>query len=592
MKRNRLRTIAVRILAVSVLIIATSGCDTLDENVIDESLEGEGRSGQVEGAIAPAYGQLSDIWLHTKNFGLQQVSSDAAILPFRGGVDWFDGGKFISVHKHLMTPSNVMVTDSWNSTTRAISRTVTAIEDLRPLAENGNEEAQEALREMRALRAYANMLLLDSWGLAFKKEAAGERSEILRREEAVEYIKSELESVVDGIGANKGPGRLTQGAVWGLLARLHLNAAVYRNPYYEGDSPNFREEDLDKVIEYSDNIINSGRYSLSSEFFDLFKDGNINNPELIFAADHRGVRADAHNRWAYWSLPGDLRPRPESPEADGTDGPALTPDFALTWKDEYGSFEAAEQDPRFYMEETPVPDSLQDLSGVSPGNDEDHFFCVEPTGFEVDKGILRGVVWGPREGPSGRFLTCEDGRTRIYPVIQESGKNAGDIYIETTLEVNFTNQGRLHRKGFRFSKFQCSRTSPDCNDFSSVSLPFLRLGEVSLNRAEAKLRKGNVAGALDDVNTLRTARDARPNQTLSPLTSGDLDLERLYRERGFELYWEEGHRRRDQIRFGTYEDSWTEKSNSDPNKRLFPIPQSVVDGASNVEGFLEQNRGY
>jgi len=63
------------------------------------------------------------------------------------------------------------------------------------------------------------------------------------------------------------------------------------------------------------------------------------------------------------------------------------------------------------------------------------------------------------------------------------------------------------------------------------------------------------------------------------------------RERGFELYWE-GLRRTDQIRFGTYEDSWTEKTNSDVNKRLFPIPQSAIDGASNAGDFLTQNPGY
>ena len=151
----QMKSNTLRILAISVLIMAISGCDTLtlDEEVLDESLEGAGRSGAVEGATAPAYGQLSTVWLHTRYFGLQQVSSDAAILPFRGGVDWFDGGKFIAVHQHLMTPSNVMVTDSWNAITRDISRTVTAIEQLRPRAEEGNAEAEEALREMRALRA-------------------------------------------------------------------------------------------------------------------------------------------------------------------------------------------------------------------------------------------------------------------------------------------------------------------------------------------------------------------------------------------------------------------------------------------------------
>ena len=122
-----------------------------------------------------------------------------------------------------------------------------------------------------------------------------------------------------------------------------------------------------------------------------------------------------------------------------------------------------------------------------------------------------------------------------------------------------------------------------------MDLVLLRLGEVYLNRAEAKLRNGDAGGALSDVNTLRSARNARPDQTPADLASIDLDI--LYRERGLELYWE-GLRRTDQIRFGTYEEPWTEKTDSDVRKRLFPIPQRAIDGASNEEGFLVQNEGY
>ena len=158
-----------------------------------------------------------------------------------------------------------------------------------------------------------------------------------------------------------------------------------------------------------------------------------------------------------------------------------------------------------------------------------------------------------------------------------------------TEEINFTNEGSLHNTGYRVSKYQFSRTSPNANNFSSIDLVMMRLGEIYLMRAEAKLRKGDAAGALTDVNTVRTSRTARPDQTPESLTSIDLDV--MFRERGFELYWE-GFRRGDQIRFGKYEDSWTEKTDSDVNKRLFPIPQSAVDAASGIDGFLDQNPGY
>ena len=107
-------------------------------------------------------------------------------------------------------------------------------------------------------------------------------------------------------------------------------------------------------------------------------------------------------------------------------------------------------------------------------------------------------------------------------------------------------------------------------------------------RAEAKLRKSNdAAGALADVNTVRAARTFTTPPP--PLEAMDLDL--LFRERGFEFYWEM-LRRSDMIRFGKYEGTWTEKTNSNKQRRIFPIPQSAIDGASNLPDYLVQNPGY
>ena len=583
MKKNRLLFTMM-----AILMVINWGCTDLEEEVLDESLTGAGQAEAISGAIAPAYGQVSWTWRHTNYFGLQLIAADEGILPYRGGTDWFDGGKFLATHQHLITSGNDLVGSSWNELTKNISRAISAIEVLEPLAEGGNAEANGALQEMIALRAYLNMLVLESWGIVFDKENSSDISTILRGQEAVDYLESELSSVVNQINTNLGPGRITQSAVWGLLARLHLNAAVYRDPY---GTPDFQSEDMNRVIEYTDNIINSGQYSLSPEYFDLFNDENNSNPEIIFSLDQRGVLRREHSRWAYWSIAGSLFPRPEFPSADGTDGPAITSDFYQTWVDAYGEVDPAEADARFYQQNIIIPEELQDLTGMSPDNDEDHFYCIPDTDFEINRGILRGVLWGPRKGPDGEFIRCDDGSVRIYPVIQRKGNGPDrDVgYVVHTEEVDFTNEGRLHNKGYRCSKYQFSRTSPNGNNFSSVDLVIMRLAEIYLMRAEAKLRLGDNAGALVDVNTVRASRTARPSQTPPALSTIDLDI--LFRERGFELYWE-GFRRGDQIRFGKFEDSWTEKTSTDVSKRLFPIPQSAIDGASSAQGFLVQNQGY
>ncbi|MBC7687402.1 MAG: RagB/SusD family nutrient uptake outer membrane protein, partial [Aquabacterium sp.] len=73
--------------------------------------------------------------------------------------------------------------------------------------------------------------------------------------------------------------------------------------------------------------------------------------------------------------------------------------------------------------------------------------------------------------------------------------------------------------------------------------------------------------------------------------AGPLTLDLLLRERGFEFYWEM-NRRTDMIRFGKYESPFTEKTNTDKKKRIFPIPQTAIDGATNIPDYLVQNAGY
>jgi hypothetical protein len=581
-----MKTIRFRkILPAAAFLLAFLSCTTLEEEVLDESLTGTGQAEIVSGSIAPVYGMLRQVWLHTNNFGLQEVASDEGILPYRGGTDWFDGGKFIAVHQHLMTPGNSLVGDSWTFITLTLSRAVAAQEQLSLEVENGNSSAQNPLYEMVAMKAYLNMLALDNWGLVFKKDRSSQQTEILRGQEAVDFLESELESVVNLIGNSNGPGRMNKHAVEALLARLYLNAAVYREPY---GTPNFRAEDMDKVIQYTNSIINGG-YSLSPEYFALFNDDNNTNPEIIFSLDQRGVLQTEHSRWQYWSISGDQVPRPEFPSTRGTDAVAATPDFIQTWYDAYGNVDPADADARFFQENTVIPENLRDLTGVNPTNDAEHYYCVDAKEFEMDRGIIRNTIWGPRKDASGNILKCADGKVRIYPVINRRSSGANIRYVDHTFQVDFTNEGSLHNTGHRFSKYQFSRTAPNCCSNSSADIVLVRLGEVYLMRAEAKLRKGDNAGALADINALRTSRNARPAQTPAPLNSIDLNI--LFRESGFELYWE-GFRRTYQIRFGKYEDTWTEKTDRDVNKRLFPIPQRAIDGASNIKGFLVQNQGY
>lgn len=573
----------ITILSLGTLV--ATGCTDLSEEIIDESLDATTENLTL-GVMAPAYGPLPDAFTHTKNYGLQLISSDQGILPPRGsGNDWYDGGKYIELKQHNTTTTNVVVRDTWNAFTLMLSRTVTAIERLQPIAST-NPEAAKGLSEMRALRAYYNMLMLDNWGIAFKKDAASQPSVILRKQEAVAYIESEFLAVVNDLDNTKGPGRMSQASVNGFLAQLYLNAGVYRDPY---GTPAFAAADMDKVIEYTNKVINTGIFTLSPEYFAIFDDNNHSNKELIFAIDQRQDLTTSHNRLGYWSLSGSQYPLAAFPKANGTDGPAITPEFYQTWVEANGSTDPAQADARFYKENFTVPANLQNLTGISPANDSNHYFLVNGSTYEINRGIQRGIQWGLRNSANGQpFQPGANGQFRIYPMIEQ--RDGFTKYVNHVLEIDLENPANKdYADGFRVAKYQFSRTSDTGRNRGNADIVLLRLADIYLMRAEAQLRKGNAGAALADVNLVRASRTARPAVTPQPLAS--ITLNTLYRERGFEFYWEFS-RRTDMIRFGRYEDTYTSKTNADPRKRLFPIPQSAIDGASSSPGYLVQNEGY
>jgi len=550
-----------------IICAGISSCTKLNEKVQDEILSPASltEKQQAEGLIAPVYARLPDIYRHTTYFALQEISTDEAILPYRGGTDWGDNGIYISLHKHETVSTDPNVKDTWTYITQELSRAETAIAGLKT---NKDGSAPLFLAEAKGMRAFYNWMCLDLFGIAFQKEDEKSLSKVLRGTDAVEYIKSELLAVEPLLDNTNGPGRLTKAGVWALLARLYLNAAVYRDRY--AASFDFKTEDMDKVIEYSDKVISSNLFTLSPDYFAIFGNDNHTNKELIFAVDQRSD-LNGHNRMAYFSLSGDQYPLPQYPAANGTDGPAITPDFYQTWATANAPADPATADPRFYKQNISIY--------TNPGDS-----CV--TDFNIDRGILRGQQYGLIR-INGAFVKCSNGNFKVGKLYNLSRSNP-NLPVDFTLQVDFTTAGSNYSTGYRVEKYEFSRASSSGRNFGQADISIVRLADVYLMRAEAKLRKNDAAGALTDVNTVRTSRTAYAVKPTA-LTSMNLDL--LFRERGFELYWEM-NRRTDMIRFGKYEGVWTEKSSTDKNKRIFPIPQSAIDGASYLPDFLKQNPGY
>jgi len=196
--------------------------------------------------------------------------------------------------------------------------------------------------------------------------------------------------------------------------------------------------------------------------------------------------------------------------------------------------------------------TLADFYGKFEADDPRIGNYPTPDGSEFS-GIGRGFLIGQQYDDSGEVLI--DSRSKKP--------------LQFTSDVPLS--GAATEKGIRAIKYHPA-------DAGKYIL--LRYADVALMKAEAILRGGTSADdPLTIVNDLRAARGAK--------TLPSVDLSTMLDERGRELYWE-GIRRTDEIRFGTFTDTWVEKTVTDANRVLFPIPQQALNSHPNVS----QNPGY
>jgi len=549
-----MKNIAKIILSISLLFGVS--CTDLTEVILDTAV-GQGVLESPEAAdqiMAPVYARMNEMYgNHNWIFNLQSIASDESIVPFRGGTDWFDGGIFIEMHQHSWTPFHGTIRNVWSHITQGIARAAGAQQTLAAI--NG---PQRYIAEARAMGAYYNWLLFDHYGIAFDKlpEEVGTPilSRVLRGSDAVNYILAEIDAVEPALGtkAEVGSTRFSKAAAWGLKAKILLNKGVYTDRY--AASFTFDNADMAQVVAFTTQIINSGLYGLETEdYFSIWNINNHDHKEHIFAFDQR-LETNGSNRHAWFGTSRSRHGSLTNILAVGSDGVSLTTDF-------YNKWEGNRDDPRYFQRNLPDGGSIPESQ------------------FRWNRGIQVGQQYGIVLDATNRFKRTPTGDLVIEKLVNRTRTGEDVVY---TPQVDLTTN-RGHSNGPRAFKIAFDPMAQTGQCCSRVNIPLIRMGDVYLMRAEAELRRGNPTAALADVNAVRTARGARL------LTS--INLESLYLERSYELYVEM-QARTDAIRFGKWESQWIDKTSSNPIRRIYPIPQNVMDAASASPGYLVQNQGY
>jgi len=545
------------------------GCADLEEQVFDEvqvddigELLDDPSPEFLDNLVAAVYAELIPNFTERNFFNLQESASDISMTPTRFRTDgttsdWFDGGRYVSLHTHAWTATDPPdVANVWMMLQGGIAAALEVLDAFDTPAALDNPAIAPRRAEVQGMLVFYMWAIFDLYGqIPYIDLATGENT-VLTGTAAVDEMVSLLEAAMPALRGKddaKSGQLFSQGAAQALMARIYLNKAVYQDRY--AGTYDFSSADMTKVIEISDDLINNGGYTLANDFFRLFdgdSDNNSASDELILVANceagltcNRAFTAMVMSQAQFAGDAGSFR---------GWNGFCTLPEFVDSWDT---------ADPRYFEENYP------NEAGT-----------LDPADYELNRGIQVGVQYGPVPVDADGVTPTEGGtfkRDGDGKLIIEELKNflRDNQTVDYSKEVTLTSN---QWSGARVFKYEYDTPGPGRWD-TNINPVLLRLADVYLMRAEAKMRNGDAGGALADVNELRAARGA------AMLSS--IDMDGLLAERGFEFYWE-SHRRTDLIRFGKFGDAWTEKPASEPFRRLYPIPVNALAASAK----LVQNMGY
>jgi hypothetical protein len=548
----------IRIIMILLGVAAFSqACTKLDEELFSEVTPANFFKTDAEfvAALGAAYTQLGGYAMGDIHH-INEVTTDEMVVPTRGS-DWDDGGTWRRLHLHAWGYEDGSMGGAWDFCYGGVSTANRLIYQFKTLSDGGQVDKDVAsayIGELTTLRSFFYWQLVDMYGnVPYDNDFANASSAPPTVPRATVYsnIVSDLETAVPLLTKNVDGttyGRMNYWAGKFLLAKLYLNAGIYSGGTTQWD----------KVITECDEIINSGKYSLETNYFANFNVNNSGSKEFIFAIPYDQIFFTGFNMNM----------------STLHYGSQFT--YNLT-SQPWNGFCTLE---KFY--------NSYDATDIRRGD----------VGTLTTPASKRGNFLAGYQFKNGGGLVIDDGADGADP----DGKplNFGNIG-STAGQINELGPQAWRQSGVRIGKweFQIGGTPDMSNDYG-----VFRYADVLLMKAEALWRKSNSAtdaAALALVNQIR-ARAGLTNMTsldgkLSfDLTGSVVAGGELFNERGREMFAEH-YRRQDLIRWGFWSDNakWTlpyhnvgDVVKSDPYLSLFPINKSKLAANPN----LKQNTGY
>ncbi len=374
-------------------------------------------------------------------------------------------------------------------------------------AESATKKGAEQCAEVRFIRALNYLYLLDMFKFVpfSTKESTDPKNypDYLSRPKLYEWLETELKELTVILPSQRlGKYRVDQTAAWILLSRLYLNAKVY-----------IGEEKWSEAKSAADN-------ALSNTYYQLFEESVTNNDGIVYSPYQQLFMGDNDRETTLKNNPGPAREAVLLVYQDGN--------YCRCWG---GSMF--------------VVASVRD-AGMLPWGVTESWNCFRTSPEfvykfkpeEIDNDSMAKIKADEYHMP----IVLGDDRAILCSYVKASDKSwnlkggkSSSLYDSWSCP-KFT---AVYSTSDSLKQVQNSHSQwPD------TDVPLIRIAEAYMTKAEAMLRLGDNAGALDIINNvIRKRAHAKP---LTSLTE-DIMLDEWSRE-----FWGEGRRRTDLIRFDRF----------------------------------------
>ncbi len=269
-----------------IVIVVLAGFTIFSCTKLDENFRGEleqSATGNIDPALllTGVYQSINGVFQEGNVWHLGQHSSDETIGPTRGP-DWDDNGEWRALHLHTWNGDNSHIRDGFRDLLSAQFAASNMLQF--------NPNAQQAA-EARFIRALTMFCVLDGWNQVPYREDLTDYTKTpvtLKGAEAADFIIGELNAIVNDLPDGSGPAYVaSKNAARALLMKTYLNKGAFANR----ESPTFDNGDMAQVVTLADQIISSGKYSLSDNIFDNFAPTNdaISTENIFTLRNEPGV---------------------------------------------------------------------------------------------------------------------------------------------------------------------------------------------------------------------------------------------------------------------------------------------------------------